>query len=37
MYVMNIDMPVARLDVLEVIQQQRAGLVDCRVNLREGV
>lgn len=37
MYVMNIDMPAARLDVLEVIQQQRAGLVDCRVNLREGV
>jgi hypothetical protein len=36
MYVMNIDMPAARLDVLEAVQQQRTGLVDYRVTLREG-
>ena len=34
LYVMNANMPSARLDVVEAIKQQRSGLVDCNVTLR---
>jgi hypothetical protein len=37
LYVMNANMPSTRLDVAEVIKQQRSGLVDYRVTLREGI
>ena len=37
LYVMNANMPVARLDVTEVIKQRRSGPVDYIVTLREGI
>lgn len=37
MYVMNTDMPAARLDVDEAIKQQRSSLIDHNVTLREGI
>ena len=36
LYVMNIDMPSARLDVDQAIKQQRSSSVDYNVTLREG-
>jgi hypothetical protein len=37
LYVMNADMPSARLDVNEAIKQQRSSSVDYNVTLREGI
>jgi hypothetical protein len=37
MYVMNIDMPAARLGVLVAIEQQHSSPVDYNVTLREGI
>lgn len=37
LYVMNANMPIARLDVAEAIKQHRSGPEDYIVTLREGI